>query len=233
MKHKYTHLLFDLDNTLWDFNSNAQTTLLELYSTYAIKQYVNGFDVFMDAFSPVNKELWRMYLKGKLQKTELNLERFKRPLNAIGCFDELVIRNMAQTYLEILPTQTGLMPGALEVIQNLHSTYQLHIVSNGMKVEQYKKMTNSGLLPYFTKVFVSDQLGVAKPHVYFFDYVVKSLHATKNQCCVIGDSLEADIKGAQKAGIDAVYYNPMRKEHAEVVEEREVAELSELMEFFR
>ena len=101
-----------------------------------------------------------------------------------------------------------------------------------MKVEQYQKLTNSGLLPYFSKVFVSDQLGVAKPNIYFFDYVVKSLHATKNQCCVIGDSLEADIKGAQKSGIDSVYYNPLRKEHADVVVGLEVAELSELLEFF-
>jgi putative hydrolase of the HAD superfamily len=62
---KYRHLFFDLDHTLWDFETNAKESLLDVFATLALKERgVPDFDSFFNRYSYHNHRLWEKYTRG-------------------------------------------------------------------------------------------------------------------------------------------------------------------------
>ncbi len=207
LKGKYKHLFFDLDHTLWDFDSNSVDTLVELFDAYQFDRFFDSFETFHRDYEKHNAQLWNLYRQGKIKKEELNFERFHRPLSTAGCNDQELASSFGKDYLTISPTKTALLPFAKDALNYLKENYKLYIISNGFSEVQQRKIELCGIKDYFTRVFISDLMGIHKPNRDFFDYMIKSSNAKKNECLVIGDNLEADIEGAQNAGIDAIFYN--------------------------
>lgn len=211
---KYKHLFFDLDHTLWDFDANSEETLRELFATYQLDRHFSSFDDFSERYHHHNHQLWALYRKHGIDKKSLNLQRFLLPFKEVGFDDELIAAEFAAEYIRISPTKTRLFPSALEVLDRLKPHYTMHIITNGFREVQSVKLKNAGLSPYFSNVYISEVIGVQKPHPYFFEYSIKSCNARKKESLVIGDSIEADIEGAMKAGIDQVFFNPKNVEPA-------------------
>jgi putative hydrolase of the HAD superfamily len=224
---KYKHLLFDLDHTLWDFHTNSMNTLQELFDHFKLGERFDGFQSFYSTYEVHNVSLWEQYRRGSIRKKELNFERFFRPLKEVGFDDPELARRFGNAYVEESPAKTALMPHTLEVLEYLFPHYELHIITNGFKEVQERKLEKSGLMNYFNKVFISELIGRQKPDRYFFEYVIKSLNAHKCDSMVIGDSLEADIAGAMNYGLDHIFYNPQRLKH-EVEVMHEIHSLNEL-----
>ena len=110
------------------------------------------------------------------------------------------------------PHQTRVVPHAFEVLDYLKEKgYHLYLLTNGFIEIQHIKTTESGLAPYFEKVFTSDEMGYKKPHKLAFDYAVKYVNARKRESLMIGDEWPTDIVGARQAGIDQVYFNTRNK----------------------
>ncbi|NBP69462.1 MAG: noncanonical pyrimidine nucleotidase, YjjG family, partial [Cytophagia bacterium] len=56
---KYKTVFFDLDHTLWDFETNSRETLEELYDKHQLqKKGVTSLSAFQDIFAEVNSDLW-------------------------------------------------------------------------------------------------------------------------------------------------------------------------------
>ena len=69
------HIFFDLDRTLWDFETNAYKTLSELYDEHALnKKGISDVDVFIDNYKTHNERLWELYRDGKVEKDVLLLQ---------------------------------------------------------------------------------------------------------------------------------------------------------------
>ena len=83
----------------------------------------------------------------------------------------------------------------------------MHIITNGFASVQTKKMKNSKIDHYFETITNSEMAGVKKPHKNIFDFALSLAKASKEESLMIGDSYEADIIGAQEAGIEAVFFN--------------------------
>lgn len=210
---KYKHLFFDLDHTLWDFDTNAHETLAELYDKYDLGRFFESFAHFFDLYQPGNLELWEQYRAGKINKTFLNTERFYRPLKMAG-FDDLPVAQLfADDFITQGPLKTNLLPHTIGVLNYLKPHYQMHIITNGFRETQILKLERSGLRPYFKHIFISENIGANKPKKAFFEHAVKSANARKRESLVIGDSWEADIVGARNFGLDQVYFNPSRAPH--------------------
>jgi len=209
----YKHLFFDLDHTLWDFEANSASALQEMFERYELKRYFADYTDFHNKYQVHNLHLWAQYRRSRINKKTLNVQRFYLPFAEAGFDDITIAQQFAQEYLDVSATKTGLFPHTIEVLTALQPKYELHIITNGFKEVQTKKLNNSGLRPFFTNIYISELIGVQKPNRYFFDYSVKSCHASKKECLVIGDSLEADIAGAQKAGIDQVFFNSRQVQH--------------------
>lgn len=203
----YKHVFIDLDDTLWDFHANARAVLEEIFEEQKLSQHFKSFDEYFKLYAKRNLELWELYGKGEISKEFLNVERFRHPMRHVGVDNHQLAIDTGIQFLEILPSKTVLIPYAKELLDYLSEKYPLTIVSNGFIEVQYKKLHNSQLEHYFAHVVLSEAARALKPHKRIFEYALQLNNAKAAETIMIGDSFEADIKGAQNAGIDQIYLN--------------------------
>ena len=210
----YKHIFFDLDHTLWDFESNSKKTLAEIFDTFQLKQKgIFNFDQFYQTYQPINDQYWYLYHNKKVAKAELRVGRFRETLSRFNIEDEAMAEGIAAMYLNESPKKHILFPNALEILEQLAKRYTLHIITNGFKEVQHQKIENSGLNPFFKTTIISEDIGFQKPQPEIFDYALKIANAEKNNCLMSGDNILTDIEGAMNFGIDAVLFNPQKKWH--------------------
>lgn len=226
------HIFFDLDHTIWDFDRNAEETLTELYHQYQLESLgLRSSREFIDTYTENNQILWAEYHLGKITKETLRSERFSKTFIQLGIHPAHVPSQFEDDYVRITPTRTNLFEGSEKVLTYLQKKYTLHIISNGFKESTLTKMDKSGLNPYFSNVIISEDVGVNKPDKAIFEYALQKASALKEESIMIGDSLEADIRGAQDYGMKAIYFNPLNKEKPEDVL-WQITHLEELLNHF-
>jgi putative hydrolase of the HAD superfamily len=232
MYHHKKHIFFDLDHTIWDFDRNAEDTLLELYEIYNLKNLgVHSSIDFIQLYTENNHRLWAEYHNGKITKETLRHERFRSTFIELGVKPELVPHQFEDDYVKLSPTKTNLFEDATKVLSYLQNKYTLHIISNGFKETTLTKMDLSKLNPYFENVIISEDVGVNKPNPIIFEYALNTAKTDKEQSIMIGDSLEADIYGALNFGMEAIFFNPLRKEKPLDVK-NQITHLNELIYLF-
>lgn len=206
---KYTHLFFDLDHTLWDFDANARATLLELHDHLKLSDRgVHDFDVFHKTYLQHNEKLWDRYRKGFIRQEELRLKRMWLTLLDFQIADDDLTREMSDRFLSLLPTRTILFPDTKEVLDYLRERgYTLHLITNGFEKTQHSKLKHSGLDGYFKNVITSEGSNSIKPQPEIFRYAMEKAGATVNESLMIGDTLDVDIAGAMSVGMDQVHVN--------------------------
>jgi YjjG family noncanonical pyrimidine nucleotidase len=205
---KYRNILFDLDRTLWDFDTNSTETLLEIVDKFSLEIPSSDIKDFINEFNRINEGLWGDYKRGHIKKPDLRKERFRRLLHPYGINNMLLIDKINRFYLNTCPVKSALIPDTKEILGYLSKDYRLYVLSNGFYDVQLTKMINSGISRYFLKLFTSDRIGFAKPKVQMFDYVIRSENARKDETLMIGDDENNDIMGARNAQIDQVLFNP-------------------------
>lgn len=212
MSRRYKHLLFDLDHTIWDFDRNSQYVIYTLFEDFNLQKKVQADAVdFYNTFSAINEKLWLRYRQGFMRQDELRWKRFWRTLLEYKIADEQLARDLSATYLQLLPIQTALMPDAIEVLDYCKTRgYTMHIITNGFEETQIKKMTHSGISPYFQEIITSEKSMSLKPHKEIFEYTLNAISGTAKECLMIGDSYDADIVGAKNMSIDQVLYDPFQ-----------------------
>nr|WP_199157834.1 YjjG family noncanonical pyrimidine nucleotidase [Pedobacter sp. ASV2] len=226
------HIFFDLDHTIWDFDRNAQETLNELYHTYDLNKLgLTSCADFIATYTENNHQLWADYHLGKITKDFLRSERFSKTFIQLGVHPDAVPHQFEDDYVNISPTKTNLFDAAEEVLAYLQQKYTLHIISNGFKETTLTKMNVSNLNPYFHNVIISEDVGVNKPSPVIFQHALDKAKARKEESIMIGDSLEADIYGALNFGMEAIFFNPLKKEKPEDVKQ-EITHLKELLLLF-
>lgn len=226
------HIFFDLDHTIWDFDRNAEETLMELYTTYKLENLgLHSVTEFIATYTENNHKLWAEYHVGKITKETLRSERFSKTFIQLGIHPAHIPSQFEDDYVRLTPIRKNLFPGSEKVLTYLQKKYTLHIISNGFKESTLTKMHHSGLNPYFSNVIISEDVGVNKPDKAIFEYALNKAKATKEESIMIGDSLEADIRGAQGYGMKAIYFNPLNKEKPEDIA-WQITHLEELLEHF-
>lgn len=211
---QYSQVFFDLDHTLWDFETNSMATLNDLYHELNLgEQSGADFNQFHATYHHYNEIYWDRFRKGHINREELRWRRMWRTLVEFKLTDEPLAKLMSERYLEILPTKTNLFPYCIEILDYLkQKAYPIHLITNGFEKTQHMKIRNSGIDHYFKEMITSEQAGIMKPHAAIFEYALKTTGAKASESIMIGDTLEVDILGALNAGIDAAYV------HAEVPE---------------
>jgi putative hydrolase of the HAD superfamily len=206
---RYKHLFFDLDHTLWDFDTNAKHTLQDTFSHFEMGARISaGFVDFYTAYLHHNKILWDRYHHGFITADELKWKRMWRTLLDFKIGEEMLAREMSEHFLQILPIKTKLFPYTFEILNYLKDKgYQLHLITNGFEKTQWQKLNSSGLAAYFTEVITSEGSNSLKPKKEIFDYALYKAKALLNESLMLGDNLDADIQGAINASMDNVFVN--------------------------
>ena len=201
-----TDIFFDLDHTLWDFDTNSEKAFQRIF-----EQQHSDVDLqkFTKAYLPINHACWHLYQFDKITHNELRYQRLKQTFDAIGyTISDDAIELVAQLYIDYLPENNHLFEGVHEILTYLKPKYKLHIITNGFAEVQHRKMKNANLLDYFVTITDSCKAGVKKPNPMIFDYALQLAKANKHSSIMIGDSVEADVKGAVDFGMDAIFFNP-------------------------
>lgn len=205
MRNGIKHVFFDLDHTLWDFDKNSGLTFRKIFN-------INKIDVnlseFLEVYEPINLKYWKMYREERVTKPNLRYGRLKEAFDAIGVMvSDDMINHLSVAYIDYLTTFNHLFDGTVEILEYLQYKYHLHIITNGFEEAQERKMKNSNIRPYFKTVTNSEMVGVKKPNPKIFNFALQQAKANSSESIMIGDSLEADIEGAEKVGMQAILFN--------------------------
>ena len=221
------HIFFDLDHTLWDFEKNSEEALTEI-----IKECQSKFNFdftiveFLEVYKPINKSMWDMYRENKIKKKDLRIRRFSDSLISLGITSKAAHNYVAEEYVRISPTKKNLLPNAITTLSYLSKKYKLHIITNGFEEIQGVKLKNSNIDLFFDKVITSESIGVKKPDPLIFSHAMDMAKTITSESIMIGDDYEADVLGAIKSGIKAIYFYPNTDRKIDV--RHEVLNISDL-----
>ena len=154
--NNYKYLLFDADNTLFDFNKAEKSAFLSLGDQLP--------DVFSEEnyglYHKINDEMWKSLERGEITKAKLKTLRFERLLDAVGhpCSEE-TSASVAARYESALGNGRFLIDGALEILDYLYERYKIYIITNGLKAVQTKRFDGSLIEKYISKLYISEEIG--------------------------------------------------------------------------
>lgn len=201
--NKYKHIIFDLDDTLLDFQDTEEQALKEIITLYNLpynKQTIA-------CYKGINDGLWSQLEEGLISREKVLKTRFSLFLKEFQ-IDESGSKVEAM-YREHLNQGHSTITHATELLDTLSGQgYKLYIGTNGVGNTQRKRLADSKLQGYFEDIFISEEIGHEKPNALFFQYILDTLNAShKEEFLMIGDRLSSDIKGALNIGMDCVWFD--------------------------
>ena len=206
---KYQVLLFDADETLFDFKMAEKQAFLR-----ALEEYKLDVDKeeSLKLYSQINKHIWEEFERGEITADRLRVERFERFSKKIKIDFDAV--SFSKAYAKFLGEGAYLFDDSVEVIDYLSKKYKLALVTNGLKDVQKSRISKTPLKDYFQELIISDEIKISKPDPRIFDYTLDKLgYKDKSRVLMIGDSLTSDMQGGVNAGIDTCWYNPNHLEN--------------------
>lgn len=223
---KYKTILFDIDDTLIDFKVDQKIAFMKAMNEIG---KICTEEMYED-YNDINLGLWEELNKGNISLEELFVKRFKI------FFDKYKIKQNEEEFNNILTKmfqETGTpIKGVVETLNKISNVYELVVVSNGPKDQQYHRLKNANFLKYFSKIFISEEMGYNKPDKKYFDIVFNNIkNKEKSQILIVGDSISSDIIGGKKVGIDTCWYNINNKENNTGIKpEYEIKNFEELLQ---
>lgn len=234
----YKLVLIDLDDTFFDYPKTEKTAFRNTFEElgffvesdleYAKKEEI--YEKIKDRYKDVNLQLWKDLEKGAVDKDGLKVVRFEKIIEEFDL--KYNPYEMSELYLKKLGGGIFPFEATEKLCEYLHSKYKVGIVTNGIKEVQHSRIENSTIAKYIDKIIISDEVGVNKPDKRIFEYAMNYFEIMdKSEVIMIGDSLGADIKGGQNAGIDTCWVNLRNNVNdTGIVPKYEVRKLEELFE---
>lgn len=201
----YKYLLWDIDGTVLDFLAAEKAAIRALFLKYGFGECS---DEMLARYSAINVRYWQALERNEMTKPEILVGRFREFFEKEG-LDADKASDFNSDYQIALGDTVVFCDECYELICKLKENYVLAAVTNGTKVAQDKKLRESKLDRVFDYVFISEEIGIEKPNIGFFERVIADMNITDiKKAIIIGDSLTSDIKGGNNAGIDTCWYNP-------------------------
>lgn len=201
---KYDLFLFDLDDTLLDFQESERLSFFLSLQSLGFK---DGAEDLFKTYQVENSALWKLFEQNLTTTAHLKVERFRKTFNTHKVDIDPEVASVR--FLEALPETVVLIDHAVEICEWLSQRGEVGIITNGIHHVQTQRIKKTKIAPYLSFISSSDQCGFAKPDVRFFEYTSKMAKKfSKASTVIVGDRIEADIQGAHNYGIDACWFNP-------------------------
>lgn len=221
-----TTILWDVDGTLLNFLAAEKAAIRSLFEEYHLGVCS---DEMLKRYSSINKNYWEMLERGEIEKKALLVGRFRDFFEKEG-IDSSLAAEFNEKYKLRLGDTIVYCDDSLEIVKSLRGKVKQYVVSNGTVIAQTKKLRLSGLGELMDGIFLSEELGVEKPSVRFFDQVFAKIGPVdRSEVMIVGDSLTGDIRGGNNAGILTCWYNPEGTAAKEAVRiDHEIRDLHEV-----
>ena len=144
-----THLFFDVDDTIFDFDKCAADSIAKAFEKFGLKYD----DSVFCAFKRINSDFWRRIEKGEIDRAYLARHRFDALFKEIGVdfpgpvFETEFRANLHSSCIEV--------EGAAEVIRALHGRYKLFVASNSFYAQQYNRLALAGIADCFDAIYAA------------------------------------------------------------------------------
>lgn len=224
---KYRYLLFDADDTLFDFPKASSRAFEAMCRAHDIPCSPEVYRLYHE----INLELWAAFDRGEVSKEFVTLERYVRFLKAMELDRDPAACN--QDYLSALGEGVYPLPHAEAVCRELKARgHRMYIITNAVASVQRSRLRGNVFSELFEAAFISEEAGAAKPSRAYFNYVRARLPGlTAENALVIGDSLSTDMRGANNARLPCCWFNPAGKRKPEDLRiNYEIADLRQLLE---
>lgn len=207
----YDALLIDLDNTVLDFAACEREILHGIARDFGFMPQTRDGEEITRAYRRINGALWQALERGEISGAELRIERY-RQLAAELDFSALARPIepwfLNDRFIERLRLCARFVPTADAVLRRLAKTIPVYAITNGFPDVQYPRLERAGIDTLFTGIFISEEIGAAKPQRPFFDHVMERANLSDpRRCLVVGDSLSSDIAGGNAMGMDTVWFD--------------------------
>ena len=206
MKMLYKAIIFDLDNTLLNFELCERQAILGALEDCAVSLDLNGVSetIFLQVFETYNSKYWRQ--RETFSPNELIEMSYRSTLAHLDIQTDQ-ISNLSQSFWHIFNHSAVMEPDVNEVLTVLARNYRLAVITNGFVSAQLPRMQAAGIEHFFEEVVVSEAIGFAKPSAEIFHHALSKLDLTPAEVLYVGDSLLHDYTGAIQVNIDFCYYN--------------------------
>lgn len=223
-------LLFDLDNTLFDFDKAEANALSKALKDAGIKVT----DEIISCYNKINLAQWKLLEQGRMTRKEVKIRRFKLLFQKFNIHANP--KEVAKNYQNYLGQGHYFIEGAEEVIEKLSKKYRIYLVTNGTLSVQRGRLKSSGIEKYLKGVFISEEVGYNKPSIEYFNKCFEQIpNFKKENTVIIGDSLTSDIQGGKNAGIKTIWFHrPQdRTKNPEPKPDYEIQSLKSLLEMLK
>lgn len=202
--NKYKHIIFDLDDTILDFQDSEENALKQIITQFKLPYN----EQTIACYKRINDGLWHQLEEGLISRDEVLTTRFSLFLQEFS-IDENGAKVEAM-YREHLNEGHKTIAQAEELLNSLSKLdCKLYVGTNGVGKTQRKRLEDAKLHGYFEQLFISEEIGYEKPSPYFFNHIFDALQTSRTEeFLMIGDRLTSDIQGANNVGIDSVWFNP-------------------------
>ncbi len=203
---KYLWLLFDADDTLFDYPQAEAKALQWTFTEVGLSFKPD----YLPIYHKFNRQVWQEFEQGTLSAFDLRTKRFSLLFNELGIESDPHL--FSPLYLKNLARGSDLITGAAETLQALSKKHHIGLVTNGLADVQRPRLQNSSIHTLIEKIFISEEMGAVKPEAAYFDLVFDEIgHPKREAVLIIGDSLTSDMLGGIQYGIHTCWFNPARK----------------------
>ncbi|MDE5973846.1 MAG: YjjG family noncanonical pyrimidine nucleotidase [Eubacterium sp.] len=222
-------VLFDLDDTIFDFKMSERTALTKTL----LKLGIEPNDYIISRYSEYNISQWKRLELGEISRDEVKVNRYRLLFKEFGIDSSPELAT--SIYEEYLAVGHYFIDGAVDMLESIYKTYDLYLVSNGAKKVQDGRLASADISHFFKDIFISEVVGHEKPNPKFFKYCFDRIpNLNKNNTIIIGDSLSSDIKGGINAGIKTMWFNPHFDENtSNIIPDYEIHGLNEVKELLK
>jgi putative hydrolase of the HAD superfamily len=205
----YRAVLFDLDDTLHDDDEATHRAAERVATGIAGERGVDAallHHMYFREACAFWENLSENHLMTKL--VDLRKQMWWGALRAVGVDDEALAERAAADYNRFRKEHLRLFPGVLELLASLRMRgIATALVTNGFAETHREKIALLKLEDAFDEIFIADEVGMVKPDPRLFAHVCERLKALPAESVMVGDRFDRDIRGAQAAGLQTVWFN--------------------------
>lgn len=226
-------ILWDIDATLLDFDIAERNAFYKCFEVLGVE---GCNDEWLKRYAKINLTYWQRLERNEITKDEVLIGRYIEFFSKEGIkHPTLSLEEFAKAFNDEYQVRLGdtcvFRDNGFEIVNSLKGKYKQYIVTNGTATAQHRKLKNSGLEKIVDGAFISDEIGIEKPNIGFFDVAFKEIgDYKKDEIIIIGDSITSDMRGGNNAGIKCIWYNPKHKvnDTSDVKVDYEITDLNEV-----
>lgn len=222
---KYRKIIFDADNTLFDFDRAEETALVNSLTHFNMPKP----DGLIDFYRSMNVKLWQQLDNQAISIEQLKQRRAEQLFEFVG--QQADQQDFSLHYLDQLAGCQYLLEHVEQTLAQLSQHCEMAIITNGLARVQKRRFADSLIQQHFGALVISEELGVAKPEPEIFAHTCDLMQwSDPSQVLMVGDNYRCDIQGAANFGMQTCWFNLRQQDHDLKDHDHEIHRFDELLD---